>query len=103
MPTVIVYPTRNGGVAVCTPVPNCGLTLEQVALKDVPVGVPFKYVDTSEIPTDPLFRDAWELTVFEPDGYGADYGLGSKNVVMAWANDGSPVIEHRPDEPTYFD
>jgi hypothetical protein len=55
----IIYPTDDGGVAVIVPA-DCGLTIEQIAEKDVPTGKPFKIVDVSEIPTDRTFRDAWE-------------------------------------------
>lgn len=55
----IVYPTDDGGVAVIVPA-DCGLTIEQIAAKDVPAGKPYKIVDVSEIPEDRTFRDAWE-------------------------------------------
>ena len=56
----ILYPTDDGGVAVVIPAPDCGLTIEQIAAKDVPAGRPFKIVDVSEIPVDRTFRAAWE-------------------------------------------
>lgn len=58
----IIYPTPEGGVAIIIPAPDCGLTVEQIAAKDVPAGVPFKVVDVSEIPTDRTFRNAWEFS-----------------------------------------
>lgn len=58
----IIYPTPEGGVAIIIPAPDCGLTIEQIAEKDVPAGVAFKVVDVSEIPTDRTFRSAWEFT-----------------------------------------
>jgi hypothetical protein len=58
----IIYPTDDGGVAVIIPAPDCGLTIEQIAAKDVPAGKPFKIVDVSEIPSDRTFRGAWEYT-----------------------------------------
>jgi hypothetical protein len=58
----IIYPNDDGGVAVVIPAPECGLTIEQIAEKDVPAGKPFKIVDISEIPTDRTFRAAWEFT-----------------------------------------
>ena len=58
----ILYPTDEGGVAVIIPAPDCGLTIEQIAAKDVPAGKPFKIVDASEIPADRTFRAAWEFT-----------------------------------------
>lgn len=56
----IIYPTDKGGVAVIIPAPDCGLTIEQIAKKDVPAGKPFKIVDVADIPTDRAFRAAWE-------------------------------------------
>lgn len=55
----IIYPTDDGGVAVIVPAPECGLTIEQIAAKDVPAGKPFEIVDVSEIPSDRTFRGAW--------------------------------------------
>lgn len=55
----IIYPTDNGGVAVIIPA-DCGLTIEQIAAKDVPAGKTYKIVDVSSIPSDRTFRDAWE-------------------------------------------
>ena len=56
----IIYPNDNGGVAIIVPVSDCGLTVEEIAAKDVPFGKPFKIVNASDIPTDRTFRDAWE-------------------------------------------
>ena len=55
----IIYPTDDGGVAVIVPA-DCGLTIEEIATKDVPAGKPYKIVDVADIPTDRTFRDAWE-------------------------------------------
>ena len=56
----IIYPTDDGGVAIIIPAVECGLTIEEIADKDVPEGKPFKIVDVADIPTDRTFRDAWE-------------------------------------------
>ena len=70
----IIYPTDDGGVAVIIPAPDCGLTIEEIAAKDVPPIVvhgpegsvasstprPYKIVDVSDIPEDRTFRNAWE-------------------------------------------
>ncbi len=56
----IIYPTDDGGVAVLIPAPECGLTIEEIAAKDVPAGKPFKIVDVTDIPSDRTFRNAWE-------------------------------------------
>jgi hypothetical protein len=57
----IIYPTDEGGVAVIVPA-DCGLTIEEIAAKDVPAGKPYKIVDVSEIPSDRTFRNAWEYS-----------------------------------------
>ncbi len=56
----IIYPTNEGGVAIIIPAHECGLTIEEIAAKDVPEGKPFKIVNASDIPTDRTFRNAWE-------------------------------------------
>ena len=56
----IIYPNDDGGVSIVIPAPNCGLTIEEIAAKDVPAGKPYKIVHYTDIPTDRTFRDAWE-------------------------------------------
>jgi hypothetical protein len=57
----IIYPTDEGGVAVIVPA-DCGLTIEEIAAKDVPAGKSYQIVDVSEIPSDRTFRNAWEYS-----------------------------------------
>jgi hypothetical protein len=57
----IIYPTDGGGVAVIIPA-DCGLTIEEIAAKDVPTGKPYKIVDVTDIPSDRTFRNAWEYS-----------------------------------------
>lgn len=57
----IVYQTVDGGVAVVIPAPDCGLTVEEIATKDVPAGTPFKIVNAAGLPQDRSFRGAWTL------------------------------------------
>lgn len=71
MPKRIIYPNDVGGVAVIIPAPECGLTIIQIALKDVPTGTPYKIIDTSDVPVDRTFREAWEADFTTPDGVGA--------------------------------
>jgi hypothetical protein len=56
----IIYPNDDGGVAIIVPAPDSGLSIEEIAAKDVPAGKPFKIIDAADIPTDRTFRDAWE-------------------------------------------
>jgi hypothetical protein len=55
----IIYPADDGGVAVIIPAAECGLTIEQIAAKDVPAGKTYQIVDVADIPTDRTFRGAW--------------------------------------------
>lgn len=48
----------TGTVAVIIP-EDCGLTIEQIAAKDVPAGKPYEIVDVADIPSDRTFRGAW--------------------------------------------
>jgi len=56
----IIYPNDEGGVSIIVPAPECGLTIEEIAAKEVPAGKPYKIVDVADIPTDRTFRNAWE-------------------------------------------
>ena len=56
----IVYTQDDGTVAVIVPADECGLTVEQIAAKDVPAGKEYHIVDVSDIPSDRTFRGAWE-------------------------------------------
>ena len=74
---LVIYPNEDGGISVLHPVLNCGLTVEQIAVKDVPSGNPFKFITTDQLPVDDdgnydrTFRSAWEADFSQPDGYGA--------------------------------
>jgi hypothetical protein len=56
---LIIYPNDNGGICILTPAPECGLSLQEIAAKDVPSGKPWKIVDAADIPTTREFRNAW--------------------------------------------
>ena len=59
-------------ISVLVPAPNCGLTLEQICAKDVPTGVKHKIIDSSELPADREFRNAWDYDFTNSyDGVGA--------------------------------
>lgn len=71
----IIYKRSDGGVSVIVPAKNTKLTIEEIAKKDVPRGLPYKIVDVSDIPTDRTFRNAWDVDEeILTDGVGADYG-----------------------------
>ena len=66
----IIYQNDEGGVDIIIPAKECGLTIEEIAAKDVPVGKPYKIVDVADIPSDRTFRAAWETEITDPDGHG---------------------------------
>ena len=66
----IIYPNDDGGLSVVIPSPNTKYTIEQIALKDVPAGKPYRIIEDTDIPTDRTFRNAWEADFSNPDGAG---------------------------------
>ena len=59
----IIYKNESGGVSILHPADEAlsFMTIDEIAKKDVPTGLPYKIVDDSEIPTDRTFRDAWTV------------------------------------------
>jgi hypothetical protein len=55
----IIYQNDEGGVSIIVPTIECGLTIEEIAVKDVPQGKEYHIVDVSDIPEDRTFRNAW--------------------------------------------
>ena len=53
----IIYQNQEGGVSVIHPTGE--LSIEEVAAKDVPEGVPYEIVEDDAIPSDRYFRNAW--------------------------------------------
>ena len=65
----IIYPNGDG-IAVIIPNPASGLTIAQIAAKDVPKGRPYKLIAAADIPADRSLRDAWTADFSSPDGHG---------------------------------
>ena len=61
----IIYKNESGGVSILHPTDEAlsFMTIDEIAKKDVPTGLPYKIVEDSEIPTDRTFRDAWEVDI----------------------------------------
>ena len=65
---MIIYNDPETGILVemfpclqeINPATNKPFTVQEVADKDVPNGVPYSIVEDSNIPTDQSFRDAWK-------------------------------------------
>ena len=68
MDKIIIYQNETG-ISVIYPC-NCGLTIEQIAKKDVPSGVKYRIIDASELPTDRSQREAWTADFSTYDGVG---------------------------------
>ena len=52
----IIFQNESGGVSVIVPTGSV-----ELALKDVPEGVPYEIVDAADIPSDRTFRNAWVI------------------------------------------
>lgn len=93
MATIIIFQQDNINYLL-TPNLGCGLTLEQIAHKDVPAGVPYKFVSLEDfvLPNKDTIR-TMPIDYSNPDGVGANWGVGTNNVVVAYNQDGSPVVE----------
>lgn len=70
MDQIIIFPNDSGGIVFCYPAPNCGLSIQEIARKDVPSGKPYLLVPNDLVPTDHTFFDAFEADFTNPDGYG---------------------------------
>ena len=59
----IIYKNESGGVSILHPTEEAlsFMTIDEIAKKDVPTGLPYKIVEDSEVPTDRTFRDAWTI------------------------------------------
>lgn len=69
MDQTIFYPNENGGLVMLMPA-DCGLSVTEIARKDVPAGVPYLIVNNADLPEDRAYMDAWTADFSEPDGYG---------------------------------
>ena len=71
----IFYNDLDGNL--CVIIPNDKTlennTIEEIAQKDVPSGLPYKIGTTADQPSDRDFRNAWEMSSSEmTDGTGAE-------------------------------
>ena len=74
----IIYKTDDGGVAVVNPTPEAltNYSIQEIAEKDVPSGKPYKIVDSSSIPSDRTFRNAWVVNESDlTDGVGSEHNM----------------------------
>ena len=70
----IIYKNSDESIAIIHPTSEAlkFMTIEEIALKDVPTGVAFAIIEDSDIPTDRTFRNAWTIDdSLLTDGVGA--------------------------------
>ena len=70
MPQVIIYPNDEGWLSVVAPAPECGISIEEIARKEVHAGKPYHIIDSSILPQDFTFFNAWEADFTNPTGHG---------------------------------
>lgn len=97
MSKIILYPRMENGQQIGVVIKRESasnkiskrFTLEQIAQKDVPKGLPYKFGLESWLPKDRTFRDAWDFDFSaDSDGVGADFGCGSdKSAPAEWYKD----------------
>jgi len=67
----IIYKQENGTLSIITPVENDLMTIEEIAKKDVPTGLPYKIIEDTDLPSSREFRNAWTIDDAElTDGVG---------------------------------
>ena len=84
----IIYKNKDNTVAVLIPAQEVLdiVGLQAIAEKDVPHNLPYWIVNTSDIPTDRTFRDAWEIdeSFGEPDGFGGENNEFDEELLKAY-------------------
>jgi hypothetical protein len=73
----IIFKNEDNSIGIITPTDEAlsFATIEQIAEKDVPANLPYWIVDTSNIPTDRTFRNAWEID----SSFGDHHGFGGES------------------------
>ncbi len=74
MDKLIIYPNEFGGIVVIHPCVQ-QTDWHKFALDNVPLNIPYRIIDIIELPTDRIFRNAWEADFSNPDGYGANTNI----------------------------
>ena len=84
----IIYKNTDGSVGVLIPTQEAlqYFSIEAIAEKDVPAGLPYWIVETSLIPEDRTFRGAWEIdeTLGDPDGFGGESNEFDEDLLKAY-------------------
>jgi hypothetical protein len=67
---IIIYTKENGSLALMHPSIENNISVYEIARRCVPVGIPYKIIELSELPADYTFIDAWEADMSNPHGHG---------------------------------
>lgn len=67
---VIAYPREKGGIAILYPNLDCGLSVQDIAEKDVPADTPYVIIPEVTVPNNNVFFDAFEIDFSFPNGTG---------------------------------
>jgi len=70
MNQVIIYPNDEGWLSVVSHAAECGLSVEEIARKDVPAGKPYHIINADQLPQDNVFFSAWEADFTNAAGQG---------------------------------
>ncbi len=71
MKTNIIFPNaETGGIVLVYPVLDCGLSIEEIARKDVPANVPYLLLEADQVPSDHTYFEAFTADFSQPNGYG---------------------------------
>lgn len=72
MNEIIIFPNDEGHLTFVYPAAECGLTVQEIAKKDVPAGKPYLIVDDEFVPKDHTFFNAFEADFSQPHGIGGE-------------------------------
>ena len=85
---IIIIKRLDNGISYLIPTEEAlsFATIEQIAEKDVDFNLPYWIVDSSMLPKDDTFRDAWEVdeSFGEPDGFGGESNEFDEKVLKAY-------------------
>ena len=84
----IIFKNQDNSIGIITPTEEAlsFATIEQIAEKDCPHNLPYWIVEDSTIPTNRIFRSAWEIdeSFGEPDGFGGELNQFDDELLKAY-------------------
>lgn len=89
MSQVVIFRQSNNKVAILSPVLNAGLTIEEIAEKDVPTGSEYQIINTSDLPTDSTFYNSWIYSL----PIAVDVTIAHEIQKNKWRNVREPILK----------